>query len=123
MIAAGPVPSGLAGALTALDPATTAERIDPEHTGAGDLAATLERAAGRPLAIVVRDPCRHHPQARLLAALLAARPDAFIVDLGWPAPATPIGAGRITTYGASAASVAAAARRLLGLELTEDIGG
>ncbi len=57
--------------------------------------------------VVVRDPQRRPAQAALLEALLAARPDAVVVDMGWPAATGTVaarGVARITTYGASRAS-------------------
>jgi beta-N-acetylhexosaminidase len=47
--------------------------------------------------------------------LLTARPDAVLVDTGWPGgDALPPAAARITTFGASPACGEAAARLLLG---------
>jgi beta-N-acetylhexosaminidase len=113
-IAAGPVPWGLAAPLAAADPTTTAERLaEPAdgHAVAGALAA----AAHRPLVVVVRDAERRPAQAALLATLLAARPDALVVDMGWPAAERPPGsAARIVTFGASRASGEAAAAILVG---------
>ncbi len=73
-------------------------------------------AADRPLVVVVRDPQRRPTQAAALRTLLAARPDAVVVDMGWPddGDGLPVAAARITTYGASRASGQAAARRLFG---------
>lgn len=111
-VAAGAVPWGLAPALASLDPTSSSVRI-----AAGDdraVAAAAATAAGRPMVVVVRDAHRHPAQAAALAELVAARPDAVVVDMGWPAPTTDRPAARawITTYGASRASAAAAARRL-----------
>lgn len=73
-------------------------------------------AADRPLVVVVRDPGRRAAQAAALRTLVAARPDAVVVDLGWPTGpgARPSAATRITTHGASRASGEAAARLLAG---------
>jgi beta-N-acetylhexosaminidase len=117
-IAAGTVPWGVAGALAELDPTITTTRIaeGDDHAVAGALLA----ARDRPLAVVVRDPQRRPLQADALADLLAARPDAVVVDMGWPGSldtgpgAASSGAARITTYGASAASGRAVARLLWG---------
>jgi beta-N-acetylhexosaminidase len=81
------------------------------------VAAALTAAAGRPLVVVVRDPQRRPAQAALLEALLVARPDAVVVDMGWPAAtgtAPARGVARITTYGASRASGEAVAALLTG---------
>jgi beta-N-acetylhexosaminidase len=112
-IAAGAVPWGLADALAAVDPATTAERIC-ESAARDVVAGTLATAAHRPLVVVVRDPQRRPAQAALLHTLLAARPDAIVVDMGWPGVDPLAAAARITTFGASRASGEAAAAMLVG---------
>jgi beta-N-acetylhexosaminidase len=113
-IAAGPVPWGLAAPLSAADPTATAERL-PESADGGAVAGALTAAAHRPLVIVVRDAERRPAQAVLLDSLLAARPDAVVVDMGWPAAERPPGrATRIVTFGASRASGEAAAAILVG---------
>ena len=111
-IAAGAVPWGVAAPLGSLDPTTTVTRI-----GEGDdhaVASALVAAAGRPLVVVVRDAHRRPAQAAALATLVAARPDAVVVDMGWPGdPADrPATTAWITTHGASRASGEAAARVL-----------
>jgi beta-N-acetylhexosaminidase len=111
-IAAGAVPWGLAAALTAIDPTTSAGRLS-ESADSGAVADTLATAARRPLVIVVRDPQRRPNQAALLHTLLAARPDAIVVDMGWPDVDRPPGATRISTFGASRASGEAAAAILV----------
>jgi beta-N-acetylhexosaminidase len=113
-IAAGAVPWGLAGPLAAADPTTTAQRLD-ESADSAAVAGALAGAAQRPLVIVVRDPQRRPAQAALLQTLIAARPDAVVVDMGWPAVDQPPGsAARIVTFGASRASGEAAAAILVG---------
>jgi beta-N-acetylhexosaminidase len=111
-IAAGAVPWGLADALAAVDPATTAERIC-ESAARDVVAGTLATATHRPLVVVVRDPQRRPAQAALLHNLLAARPDAIVVDMGWPGVDPSAAAARITTFGASRASGEAAAAMLV----------
>ncbi len=112
-IAAGTVPWGLAAALAAVDPSTTAERL-PESADGDAVARTLATAADRSLVIVVRDLQRRPAQAALLHTLLAARPDAIVVDMGWPdVERLPESAARITTFGASRASGEAAAAILV----------
>jgi beta-N-acetylhexosaminidase len=113
-IAAGTVPWGLAGPLAAADPTATAQRLD-ESADADAVTAALARAARRPMVIVVRDPQRRPAQAALLQTLIAARPDAVVVDMGWPAvDRPPESAARIATFGASRASGEAAAAMLIG---------
>ena len=76
--------------------------------------AALARAAGRSLIVVVRDAHRH-PTARDLATrLLAARPDAVVVEMGLPVWRPPGGA-YVATYGAARTSGLAAAE-VLGLD-------
>jgi beta-N-acetylhexosaminidase len=43
----------------------------------------VERADGRSLVVVVRDPARHHWQHAVLEAASAVD-DAVVVDIGWP---------------------------------------
>jgi beta-N-acetylhexosaminidase len=113
-IAAGPVPWGPAAPLAAADPSTTAERL-PESADGDAIAGALAAAAHRSLVIVVRDAERRPPQAALLDSLLAARPDAVVVDMGWPAAERAPGwATRIVTFGASRASGEAVAAILVG---------
>jgi beta-N-acetylhexosaminidase len=113
-IAAGPVPWGLAAPLAAADPSTTAERL-PESADGDGVARALAAAAHRPLVVVVRDAERRRAQAALLDTLLATRPDAVVVDMGWPATERPPGSTtRIVTFGASRASGEAAAAILVG---------
>jgi beta-N-acetylhexosaminidase len=115
-IAAGVVPWGIGQALRRLDATASAERL-AEDADADAVAAALTAATGRPLVVVVRDPQRRPAQAALLEALLVARPDAVVVDMGWPAAtgtAPARGVARITTYGASRASGEAVAALLTG---------
>jgi beta-N-acetylhexosaminidase len=113
-IAAGSVPWGLAAPLAAVDPTTTAERL-PESAGGDAVAGALAAAMQRPLVVVVRDAERRPAQAAVLDTVLAARPDAIVVDMGWPSAERPLGsAARIVTFGASRASGEAAAAILVG---------
>ncbi|WP_200841694.1 glycoside hydrolase family 3 protein [Actinomadura sp. K4S16] len=103
-IAVGPTPWGL-------HPwAPDAVRADGAD---GTVEDVLDRAKGRGLIVVLRDAHRHAAQRALTTALLAARPDTVVVEMGlpvWrPAPAV-----HLATYGAAAANAQAAAE-LLGL--------
>jgi beta-N-acetylhexosaminidase len=112
-IAAGPVPPGVAAALCRHDPDTTLACVAEGDDRA--VASALLAARGRPLVVVARDAARRPAQAAALGTLLAARPDAVLVDTGWPGgDALPAAATRITTFGASPACGEAAARLLLG---------
>ena len=114
-VAAGSVPWGVAAALAALDPATTTARIAEGDDPA--VRATLVAARGRPLVVVVRDPQRRPAQMAALRTLLAARPDAVAVDMGWSVvpEQRPAAAAWITSHGASRASGEAVARLLAGV--------
>ncbi|WP_194813384.1 glycoside hydrolase family 3 protein [Nocardia sp. XZ_19_385] len=105
-IAVGPVPWGLVSA---------GNEVDAKSTDPSDL---LTHAAGRSLIIVLRNAHRHREQRTLTTALLAARPDAIVVEMGLPVWQPP-GAVYIATYGAAHANSQAAAE-LLGLTGNED---
>jgi beta-N-acetylhexosaminidase len=107
-IAAGDVPWGPATALVAIDPATTV--TVPGETDKVD--AALAAAASRPLVVVTRDRHRHPWQRAQLQRLVAARPDAVVVDMGWPSGEPLPAATVITTFGASRASAGAVAELL-----------
>jgi len=81
---------------------------------AGDASAILGAAAGRSLVAVVRDAHRDPGTRSLVGALLAARPDAILVEMGLPLWRPPEGTSYLATYGASRASAQAAAE-VLGL--------
>jgi beta-N-acetylhexosaminidase len=73
----------------------------------------LAAAAGRPLVVVVRDAHRYPAARDVVTRLLAARPDAVIVEMGLPVWRPP-GAVHVATYGAALISGLAAAE-VLGL--------
>ncbi|HEV2637533.1 MAG TPA: glycoside hydrolase family 3 N-terminal domain-containing protein [Actinocrinis sp.] len=93
-------PWGVAGALTALLPGTTATTIAPpiahvetvglmsvpvvDQNAAIDLKPLLAAATGRPLVLAVRDLHRNAWVARAVTGLLAERPDAILVEMGVP---------------------------------------
>ncbi|WP_243708308.1 glycoside hydrolase family 3 protein [Actinomadura sp. GC306] len=103
-IAVGPTPWGLhpwaPDAVRADGADGTAERV-------------LKDAAGRGLVVVLRDAHRHAGQRALTTALLTARPDTVVVEMGLPVW-RPESAVYVATYGAAAANAQAAAE-LLGL--------
>jgi beta-N-acetylhexosaminidase len=121
----GPVPAGLADPLIVevepaesiaagrfswgFEPWATVKRVD---TGAGDAAAAgsiLAASAGRPLVLAVRDA---RTELGLVGEVLAARPDAVIVEMGVPAWTPPPGTAYLATYGASRVCAQAAAEAL-----------
>ncbi len=84
---------------------------EPGDTG---VAGILAAAAGRSLVVAVRDAHRDQQTRSLVGALLAARPDLVLVEMGLPFWHPPEGTSYLATYGASRASATAAAE-LLGL--------
>jgi beta-N-acetylhexosaminidase len=110
-IAAGTVPWGLGpwldGSLQRLDAS------QDEATMAGAAIGVLTSAADRPLVIVVRDAHRHPAARTAIMLLLAARPDAVVVEMGLPMWRPPSGA-YVATYGAARPNAQAAAE-ILGL--------
>jgi beta-N-acetylhexosaminidase len=91
-------------------------RVNVLGNGEGhkDTAGILAAAAGRPLVAVVRDAHRDQNTRSLIEALLVARPDLVLVEMGLPLWRPPAGTSYLATYGASRASAHAAAE-LLGL--------
>jgi beta-N-acetylhexosaminidase len=86
-----------------------ARRVDP---AAGDGAAAgpvIAAAGGRSLILAVRHGLGALP---LVSEVLAARPDAIVVDMGAPAWTPPPGTAYLATYGASRACAEAAAEAL-----------
>jgi beta-N-acetylhexosaminidase len=92
------------------------ERADGDRADSDrvDAAGILAAAAGRSLVAVVRDAHRDEQTRSLVSALLAARPDLILVEMGLPFWRPPEGTSYLATYGASRASAHAAAE-LLGL--------
>jgi beta-N-acetylhexosaminidase len=97
-------------------PAGSVRRVSAgaDRGGAGYAAGILKASAGRSLVLVVRDAHRDSYTRSLVTALLAARPDLILVEMGLPHWRPPDGTSYLTTYGASRASAQAAAE-LLGL--------
>ncbi|WP_307801367.1 glycoside hydrolase family 3 protein [Actinomadura violacea] len=77
----------------------------------GEAEGVLERARGRGLVVVLRDAHRHAAQRALATALLTARPDTVVVEMGLPVW-RPGAAVYLATYGAAAANAQAAAEFL-----------
>ncbi len=97
-------------------PAGSVRRVTALANGevSRDAAGILAAAAGRSLVAVVRDAHRDRSTRSLVNALLAARPDLVLVEMGLPLWLPPEGTSYLATYGASRASAQAAAE-LLGL--------
>jgi hypothetical protein len=77
-------------------------------------AGILDAAVGRSLVAVVRDAHRDANTRSLVSALVTARPDTVVVEMGLPIWSPRDGTTYVATYGASRASAQAAAE-LLGL--------
>jgi beta-N-acetylhexosaminidase len=111
-IVVGTVPWGLAAWV----PDDSIVRV-AASSATSDLAAAadaaLAAAEGRPLVIVVRDAHRYPGARDLVTRLLAARPDAVVVEMGLPIWQPPHG-GYVATYGAARINGLAAAE-ILGL--------
>jgi beta-N-acetylhexosaminidase len=111
-MAAGSVPWGLGSWV---QPGSL-HRISTGAPGA-ELAVTIDgllgEATGRSLVVVVRDAHRYPAAADVVTRLLAARPDAVVVEMGLPVwrPPAPL---YLATYGAARTSSQATAE-LLGL--------
>jgi beta-N-acetylhexosaminidase len=105
-----PEESMAAGRFTwGFEPWAAVKRVDP---AAGDGAAAgsiLAASAGRPLVLAVRDA---RTVLGLVGDVLAARPDAVIIEMGVPAWTPPPGTAHLATYGASRVCAQAAAEAL-----------
>ena len=112
----GPADRGAADEGPADGGSADGDRADDGAADGGrvDAAAILAAAAGRSLVAVVRDAHRDEQTRSLVSALLAARPDLILVEMGLPFWRPPEGTSYLATYGASRASAHAAAE-LLGL--------
>jgi len=97
-----------------LGPWAPADSVRRVNAGDGGVAMILAAAADRSLVAVVRDAHRDANTLSLVGALLAARPDTVLVEMGLPRWQPPDGTSYLATYGASRASAQAAAE-LLGL--------
>ncbi|MFJ4874692.1 glycoside hydrolase family 3 protein [Streptomyces sp. NPDC088745] len=103
-------PWGVAADLARLLPGTATGTFTAE-TGTAE--AVVTAAGGRRIVAVVRDEHRHPWMAAALDALLAARPDTVVVEMGVP-QATPRGALHVATHGAARVCGAAAAEAVTG---------
>ncbi|GIH77768.1 glycoside hydrolase family 3 protein [Planobispora longispora] len=106
-------PWGVGEPLGKLLPGTTVTRLGASTATGGAVEAVLASAAGRPLVAVVRDAHRHAWQTDALAHLLAARPDAVVVEMGLPGRSD-LGAVHIATHGSARVCGQAAAELLAG---------
>lgn len=108
--AVGVVPWGVGVPMAALDPRVTELAVESSDIDASTL---IEAATGRPLVVTVRDLHRIAWHARLLDALVAARPDLVVVEMGLPMQRPAGVKGYLATYGAARVNGEAAAALLL----------
>ncbi len=108
-IAAGKAGRGLGELLRERAPETVALVVEED---AASTAASIA-AGDRQVVLVLRDADRHPWEQGAAGAVLAASPDAVVVDIGMPA-GRPAGVrGYLATYGAREANLLAAIERLL----------
>ncbi|MDO0925231.1 glycoside hydrolase family 3 protein [Streptomyces sp. TG1A-8] len=112
-----PAPNIAVGAETPWGVAAELERLLPGSTagtfcGDGAGPAALAAAEGRRIVAVVRDEHRHGWMGAALDALLAARPDTVVVEMGVP-QAPPRGALHVATHGAARVCGVAAAEAVV----------
>ena len=110
-IAVGDTPWGLGAVLAESLPGTENVRLGeaPE-----DVEGMLARAGDRPLILVVRDPHRYAWALETAERILAHRPDAVLVDMGYPSGLAERADSSMVTHGAARVCAYAAAERLLG---------
>lgn len=92
--------TGIATAVSQRWPGTSTTVVSSEREIEQAL-AELPTPRVPPLWVSVRDPHRHDWMAPALATLLAARPDAIVIDTGWPGWTAPTGTTHIVTHGAA----------------------
>lgn len=95
----------------------TGWRLAPRLRSLGvDVRAVTEPSPGRRLVIEVRDAWKDDRLRAMLDDALARRPDAVVVDVGWPTDLGSSAAGQVRTYGTGALSATLAACLLAGVE-------
>ena len=103
---------GLGSDVAAIDPTATAM----DATSDTEASRIVEAARDRPLVVSVRGAAAHRWQQRLVDRIRVERPDAVVVDLGWPNRRQ---TATLTTWGASRSSTRAVAEVLVGPRPTD----
>ncbi|MGW2599309.1 glycoside hydrolase family 3 protein [Streptomyces klenkii] len=103
-------PWGIGAELARLLPGTRTGTYGPDDARASEV---LAAAGGRRIVAVVRDVHRHGWMAEALDAVIAARPDTVVVEMGLNA-APPRGALHVATHGAARVCGVAAAEVIAG---------
>lgn len=106
-------PWGVAAELAAILPGTTTDTYAAASDVSPLVAQVLGAAGDRRIVAVVRDVHRHPWMADALDALIAARPDTVVVEMGLDR-AEPRGALHIATHGAARVCGRAAAEVITG---------
>jgi beta-N-acetylhexosaminidase len=106
-MAAGALPEGPGDWFADVVPGTDVVRLHD-----GDVGDALRAADGRQIVLIARDAYRHAWQRDALATLLAAAPDAIVVEVGLPHWRPEAATSYVTTHGAGRVNVQAAAERL-----------
>ena len=106
-MAAGALPEGPGDWFAEVVPGTNVVRLHD-----GDVGDALGAAEGRQIVLIARDAYRHAWQRDALATLLAAAPDAVVVEVGLPHWRPEAATSYVATHGAGRVNVQAAAERL-----------
>ncbi len=109
-LAVGVVPWGLASFVPAAN-YREVSTATPADSLPGVVQGVLADAVGRSLIVVVRDAHRHPVATQVASLLLAARPDATLVEMGLPAW-QPESAAYVASFGAARSNSMAAAEAL-----------
>jgi beta-N-acetylhexosaminidase len=102
--------TGMATAVARRWPGTRTTVVSSEP----ELLEAMPAADGHTLWVSVRDPHRHGWMAPALEGLLAARPDAVVIDTGWPGWTAPTGTTHVVTHGAARVTAEQVVRLLVG---------
>jgi len=109
--AAGVMPWGLGDLLVQREASASVLRFTGPAVNIDEL---VRLAAGRPLALVVRDLHRHAWASDATEAILLRRPDAVVVEMGLPLARPRRASAYLATYGAGRVNALAAAELLIG---------
>lgn len=102
--------TGIATAVAHRWPGTRTTKVSNES----ELLDAATSADSGPLWVSARDPHRHAWMAPALATLLATRPDAVVIDTGWPGWTAPEGTTHVVTHGAARVTAESAVELLAG---------
>jgi beta-N-acetylhexosaminidase len=112
-MAAGPASSGLGDLLSARLPSTTAVHLDDTAADGAELLDAAARHDRQPV-LVLRDAHRHEWERETATMLIAAAPEAIVVELGLPLWHPPGTGGYVASRGAGRVNLEAVAEALTG---------